>query len=72
MALTAEETRALLEELEDRRSGVNSHVHTSTKGEKWRCTSPYCDRGGDVRDEPQPAPNETQDQADARYVRTYA
>lgn len=63
------ELEQLRQELADIRSGIQAHSHTSTKGEAWRCTSPYCDRGGDVRDDPQPGPQETREFADLRYRR---
>lgn len=63
--------KALIAELSDVKAGVPSHKHTASSGEIWRCTSPYCDRGDDQRDEPQHGPGETADEA-KRYRRVYA
>ena len=71
MMTDAEMVKALLAELGDLKSGIPSHRHTDAKGSSWACTSPYCDRGWDVREDPQAGPG--QSQADAnRYRRTYA
>jgi len=59
----------LMLEIQDLRSGIPFHNHTTTDGDRWRCVSPYCDRGNDVRDVPQPGPLETPDFAELRYRR---
>lgn len=60
----------LMQELADLRSGIPVHVHTDTSGRGWRCTSPYCDRGNDIRDQPAVAPNAQDALGDrARYRR---
>jgi len=62
-------TNAALErELADLRAGIPFHIHTTTSGVRWRCSSPYCDRGFDVRDEPKLGPGEGADDA-RRYRR---
>lgn len=63
---------AAAQELADLKAGIPTHVHTSSSGVLWRCSSPYCDRGGDIRDEPQHGPNETASEAAVKYRRVYA
>lgn len=65
----ATELEQLRQELADLRSGIPAHKHTSAAGAPWRCTSPYCDRGNDVRDKPQPGPAESPEFAELRYRR---
>lgn len=59
----------LRQELADLKSGIPVHRHTTTDGVPWSCTSPYCDRGNDVRNDPQPGPGETPQFAELRYRR---
>jgi hypothetical protein len=63
------ELEFLRQQLADKNAGVPSHTHRDTAGEPWICTSPYCDRGNDVRDDPQPGPQETKEFAEIRYRR---
>lgn len=67
---TDEQLSAALQELADMKAGIPSHSHTNTKGQIWRCVSPYCERGNDVRDEPQVGAAETDiEGAKLRYRR---
>jgi len=59
----------LRQELEDLKSSTPIHHHTTTAGDRWSCTSPYCDRGNDVRNDPQAGPGETPAFAEIRYRR---
>ena len=66
------ELEFLKQKLADREAGIPSHEHTSTDGERWLCSSPYCPRGGNVQDTPRAGPGESAETAEEYRRGTHA